>query len=74
MKYERVIYWSGSAATSHLIRNSTRRFAVFVYARLAEIRESSLICNWRYIPTNQNPSDVGTRLVAPKNRKKFFPG
>ena len=38
VKYERVIYWSDSAATLHLIRNSTRRFGVFVDARLAEIR------------------------------------
>ena len=46
VKYERVIYWSDSAANLHLIRNSTQRFGVFVDARLAEIRESSLVHNW----------------------------
>ena len=41
IKYERVIYWSDSLATLHLIRNNTRRFCIFVDSRLAEIRESS---------------------------------
>ena len=66
IKYECVIYWFDSAATLHLIRNSTRRFGVFADAHLAEIRETSQLCNWRYFPTNLNPSDVGTRLIAPK--------
>ena len=73
VKYERVVYWFDSAATLHLIRNSTRRFGVFVDARLAEIREISLLCNWRYFPTNLIPSEVGTRLIAPKKHKKFLP-
>ena len=41
--------------------------------RLAEIRESSLANNLRYCPTHLNPSDVGTRLITPKNRKKILP-
>ena len=61
IKYERVIYWSDSSATLHLIRNNTLRFCVFVDSHLAEIQESSLVRNWRYCPTNLNPSDVGTR-------------
>ena len=65
IKYERVIYWSDSSATLHLIRNNTRRFCIFVDLRLAEIWESLLVHNWRYCPTNLNPSDVGTRLIAP---------
>ena len=73
IKHERVIYMTDSSATLHLIRNNTLRFCVFVDSRLAEIRESSLIHNWRYCPTNLNPSDVGTCLIAPKNRKKFLP-
>ena len=73
IKYDYVIYWSDASATLHLICNNTRRFCVFVDSRLAEIRESSLVHNWRYCPTNLNPSDVGTRLIAPKYRKKFLP-
>ena len=70
IKYERVVYWSDSSATLHLIRNNTRRFCVFVDLRSAEIRGSSLVHNWRYFPTNLNSSDVGTRLIAPKKSKK----
>ena len=66
VKYEHLIYLSDSTAILHLIRNSTRRFVIFVDARLAEIRKSSLVGNWHYFPTNLNPSDEGTRLVSPK--------
>ena len=73
IKYKRIVYWSDSSATLHLIRNNTHRFFVFIDSCLAEIQESSCVQNWRYCPTNLNPSDVGTRLIAPKNRKKFLP-
>ena len=47
IKYERVVYWSDLSATLFLIRNNTRRFCVFVDSRLAEIRESSCVQNWK---------------------------
>ena len=65
VKYECVVYWSDSAATLHLVQNRTQRFGIFVDARLAEIHKSLLICNWQYVPTNLNPSDVGTRVIVP---------
>ena len=71
IKYERVVYWSDLSATLHLICNNTCRFCLFVDLRLAEIRKSSLVHNCRYCPTNLNPSDVGTRLIAVKIEKKF---
>ena len=71
--FEHTIYWSDSLPTLHLICNHTRRFCVFVDARLAEIRDSSLVSDWRYCPSNQNPVDVGTRVIMPKNTKKFSP-
>ena len=46
---------------------------MFVDARLAEIRGSSLIESWHYVPTALNPSDVGTRVIYLKNKEKFLP-
>ena len=46
----------------------------FVEARLAEIRGSSAVENWHYVPTALNCSDVGTRVISPKNKEKFFEG
>ena len=74
IKYEHVVYWSDSSATLYLIRNNTRRFCVFMDSRLAEIWEYSCIQNWKYCPTKLNPSDVGTRLISPKNKKKSYHG
>ena len=28
--------------------------------------------DWRYCPSNLNPADVGTRVIMPKNKKKFL--
>ena len=73
--FDRIVYWSDSLATLHLIRNTTRRFGVFVDARLAEIpvRSSSCISDCHYCPTTQNSADAGTRVIAPKNTKKIMP-
>ena len=73
VKFERVLYWTDSTAVLHLIRNNTRRLGVFVDARLAEIHGSSSVENWHYVPTAWNCSDVGTRVISPKNKKKFLP-
>ena len=71
--FSRIIFWSDSLSTLHLLRNNTRRFCVFVDALLAEIHGLSLVSDWRYFPSAQNPADVGTRIIAPKNAKKFSP-
>ena len=73
IKYECVLCWSDSTAVLHLIRNNTRRLGVFVDALLAEICGSSLLEKWHYIPTDLNPSDVGPRVISPRNKKQFLP-
>ena len=73
IRFDRVLYWTDSTAVLHLIRNNTRRLGVFVDARLAEIRGSSSIENWHYVPTALNLSDGGTRVVSPKSKEKFLP-
>ena len=73
IKFDRVLYWTDSSAVLHLIRNNTRRLGVFVEARLAEIRGSSAVENWHYVPTALNCADVGTRVISPKNKKRFLP-
>ena len=72
VKYNRSIYWSDSLSTLHLIQNNTRRFYVFVNSCLSEIRESSCVSDWKYCPMVLNPADQGTRLISPKNKKKFL--
>ena len=71
--FERIIYWPDSLSTLYLIRNSTRRFCDFVDTRHAEICDSSLVLEWRYCPSMRNPTDIGTRVITPKNTKKFSP-
>ena len=63
IKYDRVVYWSDSLATLHLIRNTTLHFGIFV----SEIQSSSSVMDWHYCPTAQNPADVGTWIISSKN-------
>ena len=73
IKFEHILYWTDSTAVLHLIRNNNRRLGVFVEARLAEIRGSSAVEKWHYIPTALNCADVGTREIYPKSKEKFLP-
>ena len=73
MKFDRVVYWPDSLAALHLLNDTTRRFNVLVDAHLAEIRAVSSNTNWRYCPTLEDPADIGTRVIFPKNKKKFLP-
>ena len=75
IKYELIIiYWFDSLATLHLIRNKTWWFCIFVDFWLAIIRVSSCVADWKDCPTNLNTSDIGTHLIAPKNKKSSYHG
>ena len=55
------IFWTDSLVVLFMIRNSTKRFPVFVANRLSQIEEISEPTQWRFIEGASNPADVGTR-------------
>ena len=54
-------FWSDSEVILHYIRNESKRFHTFVANRIAEIRTASESDEWRYVPSNMNPADIGSR-------------
>ena len=57
----RRVFWTGSKTVLHWIKMDPREFKIFVANRLEEIRDNSLLSEWKWVPTKENPADDGTR-------------
>ena len=55
------VFWTDSMSVLYMIRNSAKRFPVFVSNRLAQIEDRSTFSQWRFVPSSDNPADDGTR-------------
>ena len=56
-----VTYWVDSLNVGFWIRGQSREYKPSVAHRVGEIHEQSHPGQWRYVPTNLNPADFGTR-------------
>ena len=54
-----VYAWSDSTVALHWLKDNGN-YKEFVCDRVAKIKEKDVI-NWKYVPTNQNPADLGSR-------------
>ena len=57
-------FWSDSTAVLQIIRNSKKRFPVFVANRVSVIERHSNISSWKYVPSGLNPADAITRCTS----------
>ena len=57
----KVTYWVDSVNVGYWIRGQSREYKPFIAHRVGEIHECSVPRQWRYVPTNVNPADHGTR-------------
>ena len=56
-----VTYWVDSLNVGYWIRGLSREYKPFVAHGVGEIHEKSNSKQWRYVPTDMNPADLGTR-------------
>ena len=63
-------FWSDSKAVLMSIRNSRKKFPVYVANRLAEIENLTSTENWHYIPSQMNPADEVSRGIRAKRLVK----
>ena len=55
--------WSDSQSIIKYIRNTSKKFLVFVMNRLHGIRLNSTITEWENVPGSKNPADMCTRYT-----------
>uniref|UniRef100_A0A1I7VKP2 Integrase catalytic domain-containing protein n=1 Tax=Loa loa TaxID=7209 RepID=A0A1I7VKP2_LOALO len=67
----KVILWSDSKCALHWIKNHSNLLPRFIQNRVEEIRRTK--CTFRYIPSEENPVDVATRGLNPKQLRGFMP-
>ena len=60
-KFDKVLMWTDSMVVLRMIRNRTTRFKTYVANRLALIHDVTEVCEWGYVPSGENPADVGSR-------------
>ena len=56
----RVTAWSDSTTVLHWLKGNGK-YKQFVNNRVEKIKEIKEITSWRYVNTNENPSDIGSR-------------
>ena len=61
------LYWTDSKVVLRFISNESRRFHVYVENRTQFIRDQTSLDQWRYVESEANPADEGSRGVKAKD-------
>lgn len=64
LKIDSVTFFTDSRIVLGYICNETRRFYVYLSNRIQWIRQSTSPDQWKYVPSEQNPADHGSRSVS----------
>jgi len=66
----KVHYWTDSSIVLHWIKSSNKKLPVFVAHRVGEIQEFSMLEEWNHVRTKENPADLVSRGVTPKELRE----
>ena len=61
IKFNNIFYYSDSTTTLHWIMSDHKQWKTYVANRVRDINLLSCSENWKYVNTNDNPADLGTR-------------
>ncbi|KAK3086675.1 hypothetical protein FSP39_021786 [Pinctada imbricata] len=62
----KVSMYTDSKIVLGYLNNTKRRFYVYVDNRVSQIRQSTTADQWTYVPSAENPADIATRSLSPK--------
>ena len=63
LSISKITHWTDSTVVLHWIYNINNRQKTYIANRQHEIRHSTAIGDWKYVPTKHNPADEGTRVL-----------
>lgn len=65
IKIDKIVYWTDSTTVLHWLRSDTRKIkGQYEKFRVAEIQETTIVNNWRYVPTKLNVADEATKVKS----------
>ncbi|MEL7338835.1 MAG: DUF1759 domain-containing protein [Bacteroidota bacterium] len=65
------VFWSDSQVVLSYIRNTEKRFKIFVANRIQYINDHTEPKQWCYIPSQMNPADCSSRGFSKKTSAKY---
>ncbi|XP_072764021.1 uncharacterized protein [Anoplolepis gracilipes] len=66
-KEVQVFLWSDSTITLNWITSPSRKWTVFIANRVGEIQRVTDINSWRHVSSANNPADILSRGLEPRN-------
>ena len=70
-------FWTDSQVVLGYIANVSKKFHLFVANRIQAIHDASDVSQWRYVPSEENPADDGSRgqtIQKFVENKRWFQG
>lgn len=67
IKVDHVVCWTDSSIVLGWLKKPPSTINIFVGNRVAEIQELTSDCSWRHISTKDNPADILSRRMSPKD-------
>lgn len=69
IQYE--VYWTDSKVVLGYLNNNTKKFKLFVSNRVTFIKDRATSTKWRYVSSEDNPSDVSTRVLRANDTERI---
>ena len=69
-KIDDTFYWTDSTAVLRYVRNTDRRFHIFVANRIQVIRDLTDPSMWKYVDSKNNPADCASRGLSTQDLLK----
>ena len=63
IKFDQLLYYSDSTTVLHWIQSDHKQWQTFVANRVKDINLLSSPVDWKYVRTDENPADLGTRGI-----------
>ena len=67
IRFDRLLYYSDSTTVLHWIQSDHKQWTVYVANRVRDINLLSSPDDWKYVRTDQNPADLGSRGLDADN-------